>query len=165
MTATNANGASRRYDVTGMYQNMMGFKSNRTAVEGTSTDYSAKWTMFGETVVAGGAAGCAELLCLYPLDTVKTRLQLSGGSGAIAPHRASIIGMLRSVVATEGTKALYRGIGSALAIEPIKRGLKFSGNELFTHLLVGSSRRKSAGTAAVCGSLAGAVEVSTLGVL
>ena len=109
--------------------------------------------------MAGGFAGCAELLCLYPLDTLKTRLQISSDARNSGAPRQSLFGMMKGIVGSEGTGALYRGLGSALAIEPIKRGLKFSANEYFVSHLLGGSSNKTPTTAAVCGSLAGAVEV------
>lgn len=53
--------------------------------------------------VAGQVAGVAGILVVYPLDTVKTRLQVN-------PQYKSGSDVLRSMVKNDGFKSLYRGV-------------------------------------------------------
>jgi len=57
----------------------------------------------------------------YPLDLLKTRLQLQGSSAAAAP--LSLSGMASSVVRTEGMKALFAGMSVALLRQLFNAGI------------------------------------------
>ncbi|WFD36919.1 hypothetical protein MCUN1_003811 [Malassezia cuniculi] len=68
---------------------------------------------------AGAIAGVVELSTLYPLDVVKTRLQLARqGSGA--PYRSSV-GALVHIARSEGLGRLYRGLSPLLILDAPKR--------------------------------------------
>ncbi|KAI8869485.1 mitochondrial 2-oxoglutarate/2-oxoadipate transporter-like protein [Ramicandelaber brevisporus] len=67
---------------------------------------------------------------MYPLDTVKTRMQLQIGKGGADGYN-SVFGTLRSIVAKEGFARLYRGILPPIIMEAPKRAIKFSANEQF----------------------------------
>lgn len=64
---------------------------------------------WGKEFVAGGLGGVAGIISGYPLDTVRIRQQQSG---VVSRSAFSII---NNVVATEGPKALYRGMAAPLA--------------------------------------------------
>ena len=52
---------------------------------------------------AGAIAGVTELLCLYPLDVVKTRMQLQGKAAtAGAEHYNGMVDAFRKIIASEG---------------------------------------------------------------
>lgn len=52
---------------------------------------------------AGAIAGVTELLCLYPLDVVKTRMQLQGKAAvAGAEHYNGMMDAFRKIIASEG---------------------------------------------------------------
>ena len=53
--------------------------------------------------VGGQVAGVAGILVVYPLDTVKTRLQVN-------PQYKNGAEVLRSMVRNDGFKSLYRGM-------------------------------------------------------
>lgn len=59
-------------------------------------------------VAAGGAAGIAMWIPVFPVDTIKSRLQS-------APGKPTIGGTIRSVYASGGYKAFFPGFGPALA--------------------------------------------------
>lgn len=59
-------------------------------------------------LAAGGGAGIAMWIPVFPVDTIKSRLQS-------APGRPSISGTIGSVYASGGVKAFFPGFGPALA--------------------------------------------------
>ncbi|KAI8826884.1 mitochondrial carrier domain-containing protein [Fimicolochytrium jonesii] len=85
---------------------------------------------FHFSLVAGAIAGTTEILTMYPLDVVKTRLQLAVG----AQQRTSIVGTFRHIIKTEGFGTLYRGIVPPILVEAPKRAIKFGANEQYTAL-------------------------------
>jgi Mitochondrial carrier protein len=52
---------------------------------------------FWANFVAGAIAGVTEILTFYPLDVVKTRMQLDTGTKSIG-----LVGSFRSIIAQEG---------------------------------------------------------------
>ncbi|KAI3636328.1 hypothetical protein MIR68_005680 [Amoeboaphelidium protococcarum] len=95
---------------------------------------------FKYQLLAGGVAGITEILLLYPLDVIKTRLQLSTKSvvaqqGTTVGTKPSMVGMLSNIVKREGFASLYRGIIPPILLEAPKRALKFSTNDQYTHWL------------------------------
>ncbi|KAL7412288.1 putative organic acid transporter [Mrakia frigida] len=77
---------------------------------------------------AGAIAGITEILCLYPLDVVKTRQQLSTGKAI------GMIQTFKDIIRAEGTGRLYRGLVPPLMLEAPKRALKFAANDSFGKL-------------------------------
>jgi solute carrier family 25 (mitochondrial carnitine/acylcarnitine transporter), member 20/29 len=59
-------------------------------------------------IIAGGAAGIAMWIPVFPIDTVKSRLQTAEG-------RPTIGGIIREIHGKGGFKAFFPGIGPALA--------------------------------------------------
>lgn len=60
--------------------------------------------------MAGSVAGMVEHMAMFPVDTLKTRMQMLGAS---SPHRHAQFGQfLVSLVRAEGPLGLYRGIGA-----------------------------------------------------
>lgn len=70
--------------------------------------------------VAGVMASIASKTAVFPLDTVRKRLQVQGPMRARYVHRnipeyqRGVIGTARQIVAREGVRGLYRGLGVAL---------------------------------------------------
>ncbi|MBW0480375.1 hypothetical protein O181_020090 [Austropuccinia psidii MF-1] len=84
------------------------------------------------TFAAGATAGVTELLCLYPLDVVKTRIQLQGKIPI--PGQESYNGMVdcfQKIIKTEGFGRLYRGLVPPLMLEAPKRAVKFAANDFW----------------------------------
>lgn len=90
-------------------------------------------------LVAGGGSGCIETVLTYPLDLVKTRLQLETSIKEPAQHQGKrygrILGMIQDIVRQDGWKALYRGLSSPLISEVPRRAVKFSSNGYYTDLI------------------------------
>jgi solute carrier family 25 2-oxodicarboxylate transporter 21 len=75
---------------------------------------------------AGAIAGVSEILTFYPLDVVKTRMQLETGK---AKH--GLAGTFSAIVKEEGAGRLYRGLVPPLLLEAPKRAVKFAANDFW----------------------------------
>lgn len=64
---------------------------------------------------------------MYPLDVVKTRVQLQVGTGGDAYN--GMIDTFAKIVKNEGPGRLYRGIGAPILMEAPKRATKFAAND------------------------------------
>eukprot|EP01113_Clastostelium_recurvatum_P026632 TRINITY_DN3196_c0_g1_i2.p1 TRINITY_DN3196_c0_g1~~TRINITY_DN3196_c0_g1_i2.p1 ORF type:complete len:291 (-),score=58.12 TRINITY_DN3196_c0_g1_i2:107-979(-) len=107
-------------------------------------------------IVAGAIAGVTEVLIMYPLDVVKTRLQLQ--TAASSQQYTGVGNAFRTIVQQEGFFSLYRGIISPILAEAPKRAAKFTFNELYKGLLVGKEGKLVGWKYAAAGSLAGMSE-------
>ncbi|KAF2730754.1 mitochondrial carrier [Polyplosphaeria fusca] len=74
-------------------------------------------------MVAGGAAGIAMWIPVFPLDTIKSRLQSAEG-------RPTISGTIKGIHASGGMKAFFPGIGPAMARAVPANAATFLGVEL-----------------------------------
>ncbi|KAN0080210.1 Mitochondrial carrier domain containing protein [Tylopilus felleus] len=83
---------------------------------------------------AGAVAGVSEILTFYPLDVVKTRMQLETGKG-----KHGMIGTLTSIIREEGFGKLYRGLVPPLLLEAPKRAVKFAANDFWGKTFLGMS--------------------------
>eukprot|EP00198_Chlamydomonas_reinhardtii_P009992 XP_001699329.1 predicted protein [Chlamydomonas reinhardtii] len=63
-------------------------------------------------MVAGSIAGTVEHTAMYPVDTIKTRMQALGRTQV---SRSSIRQMVRGVLQQDGVAGLYRGVGAVAA--------------------------------------------------
>lgn len=76
---------------------------------------------------SGAIAGVSEILVMYPLDVVKTRMQLQvKGTGE---QYSSMVDCLQKIVRNEGFSRLYRGISAPILMEAPKRAVKFAAND------------------------------------
>jgi len=78
---------------------------------------------------AGAVAGVSEILVMYPLDVVKTRVQLQQGKGAGEEGYNGMVDCFRKIIKNEGFSRLYRGINAPILMEAPKRAIKFSAND------------------------------------
>ncbi|KAI9019919.1 mitochondrial substrate carrier [Hyaloraphidium curvatum] len=76
-----------------------------------STSPPAAWT-FLRPYVLGGMAGMVATTAIQPIDMVKVRIQLSGEGGK-GGGSANPLAVGRKIVAEEGARALYKGLGAA----------------------------------------------------
>jgi len=70
-------------------------------------------------------------LVMYPLDVVKTRVQLQTGPAVPggADHYNGMVDCFRKIIKNEGFSRLYRGINAPILMEAPKRATKFAANE------------------------------------
>ncbi|PHH91054.1 hypothetical protein CDD83_1845 [Cordyceps sp. RAO-2017] len=78
---------------------------------------------------AGAIAGVSEILVMYPLDVVKTRVQLQTGKGTGAESYNGMLDCFRKIIKNEGFSRLYRGISAPILMEAPKRATKFAAND------------------------------------
>ncbi|KAF2019075.1 mitochondrial carrier [Aaosphaeria arxii CBS 175.79] len=79
---------------------------------------------------AGAVAGVSEILIMYPLDVVKTRVQLQTGKGAAGEEAYNgMVDCFRKIIKNEGFSRLYRGISAPILMEAPKRATKFAAND------------------------------------
>lgn len=78
---------------------------------------------------AGAVAGVSEILVMYPLDVVKTRVQLQKGKGIGEEGYNGMVDCFRKIVKNEGFSRLYRGISAPILMEAPKRATKFAAND------------------------------------
>uniref|UniRef100_A0A060TB98 ARAD1D29282p n=1 Tax=Blastobotrys adeninivorans TaxID=409370 RepID=A0A060TB98_BLAAD len=79
--------------------------------------------------VSGAVAGISEILVMYPLDVVKTRVQLQVGGGAGAESYNGMFDAFSKIIKNEGVSRLYRGITAPILMEAPKRATKFAAND------------------------------------
>eukprot|EP00897_Mesotaenium_endlicherianum_P003920 jgi/Mesen1/3556/ME000199S02713 len=70
---------------------------------------ASKRTSAGSNAVAGGLAGAFVSICLHPIDTVKTLVQVDRGRGRQLAH------VVKTLMTEKGVRGFYGGIGSNLA--------------------------------------------------
>ncbi|MCJ1411187.1 Mitochondrial 2-oxodicarboxylate carrier 2 [Ptychographa xylographoides] len=78
---------------------------------------------------AGAVAGVSEILVMYPLDVVKTRVQLQLGKGVGDEGYNGMVDCFRKIIKNEGFSRLYRGISAPILMEAPKRATKFAAND------------------------------------
>ncbi|KAK4987636.1 hypothetical protein LTR50_004479 [Elasticomyces elasticus] len=78
---------------------------------------------------AGAVAGVSEILIMYPLDVVKTRVQLQTGKGVGEDSYNGMVDCFRKIIRNEGFSRLYRGITAPILMEAPKRATKFAAND------------------------------------
>eukprot|EP00250_Pteridium_aquilinum_P018114 c23952_g2_i1 orf=725-1651(-) len=85
-------------------------------------------------LTAGGIAGVASWVTLYPLDVLKSRLQAQGGPG-ISNKYTGILDCLKKSVQEEGFSVLWRGLGAAVVRAYVVNGAIFTAYELFLRFM------------------------------
>eukprot|EP00826_Nyctotherus_ovalis_P002504 TRINITY_DN104_c0_g1_i6.p1 TRINITY_DN104_c0_g1~~TRINITY_DN104_c0_g1_i6.p1 ORF type:complete len:247 (-),score=73.97 TRINITY_DN104_c0_g1_i6:17-757(-) len=64
-----------------------------------------------KNILTAGTAGVTSILTLYPIETLKTRIQMKSesGTGKISP-----LGLMKEMYKAEGIKTFYMGLGAAI---------------------------------------------------
>ncbi|KAF8630084.1 hypothetical protein AX17_005482 [Amanita inopinata Kibby_2008] len=103
---------------------------------------------------AGAIAGVSEILTFYPLDVVKTRMQLATGKSQ------GLVGTFTSIIKQEGVGRLYRGLVPPLLLEAPKRAVKFASNDFWgkTYLQMSGDAKMTQSLSVLTGCSAGATE-------
>lgn len=91
--------------------------------------------LFWQYMVSGSIAGCVEHMAMFPVDTLKTRMQAFLGAGPRVSR--TVCDAFTSIVKVEGPMGLYRGIGAmGLGAGPAHAAY-FSVYEVCKHLFSG----------------------------
>ncbi|KAF2636658.1 mitochondrial 2-oxodicarboxylate carrier protein-like protein [Massarina eburnea CBS 473.64] len=96
-----------------------------------NVDKTKKVLPFRYQFAAGAVAGISEILVMYPLDVVKTRIQLQHGPSTTTQGYTGVLDCFRKIIQHEGARNLYRGISAPILMEVPKRAIKFSSNDTF----------------------------------
>ncbi len=75
-------------------------------------------------LIAGCISGGIEATAVWPMEFIKTQLQLGGKSGKALPYNGMISG-LTYTVKTTGFMSLYRGLAPTLVGSIPKAGIRF----------------------------------------
>ncbi|KAF2223149.1 mitochondrial 2-oxodicarboxylate transport protein [Elsinoe ampelina] len=109
---------------------------------------------------AGAVAGVSEILVMYPLDVVKTRVQLQTGAGTGGDAYNGMLDCFRKIIKNEGFGRLYRGIEAPILMEAPKRATKFAANDewgkVYRNLF--NAPKMTQGLSILTGATAGATE-------
>lgn len=84
----------------------------------------------GKALVAGGLAGVFEISCTYPIEFVKTSMQLSSENLAVKD-------VVQRTMKNEGFFGFYRGLPSMVYVAFPKAAIRFSAFETCSGLLTG----------------------------
>ena len=69
------------------------------------------WKFFAGNMAAGGVAGAASLLVVYPLDFTRTRLATDIGKSGADREFAGMVDCFKKIIANDGILGVYRGFG------------------------------------------------------
>lgn len=108
------------------------------------------------SMTAGCIAGGVECVSVWPMEFIKTQIQLQGK--ACNPPYKGMIGGLTHTVRTTGLFSLYRGLSVTLVGSIPKAGIRFGGNAYFKQLLADDRGKLNMGKQFAAGLGAGAVE-------
>lgn len=97
----------------------------------------AQGQQFLTHMLAGAAAGMAEHTVMYPVDTIKTRMQALSHPGQQL-HRSTVTRALQVVLKREGWRGLYRGVGAVVTGTGPAHAVYFSAYEAAKEALGGN---------------------------
>ncbi|CAM9223202.1 unnamed protein product [Ectocarpus sp. 12 AP-2014] len=103
--------------------------------------------------MAGGCAGMVSILIMYPMDTVRTRLQMAGSQGKTLGVRSCVASTFRN----EGIRAFYKGMAFPLAAQVVFKAVIFTTNGIASRALDRRGLADSSAGVYACGALGGGV--------
>jgi len=113
----------------------------------------------GLSLASGGIAGAIEACCTWPMEYIKTQLQLmSNVKGGKPPPYNGILSGISYTVRTTGFLSLYRGLEVTLICSMPKAGIRFGGNQFFRNQMMGPDGKVSTFGSFVAGGCAGISE-------
>jgi len=85
-----------------------------TAAPGTAASAPQQNSAINQikNMLIGGTAGTTSILSLYPVETLKTRVQMKSEAGI---KNISAFGTIKEILKVEGVKSFYNGLTAALA--------------------------------------------------
>ncbi|OWZ24299.1 Tricarboxylate transporter [Phytophthora megakarya] len=105
---------------------------------------------------AGAIAGGIEILTIWPMEMIKTNLQL----GTMRAQYTGMIGGFRYHVQTEGVGSLYRGLAPVLVGSIPKAGIRFGAFDFIKRRLADENGKTSAMRNLAAGMMAGSIEAT-----
>ena len=81
-------------------------------------------TSLFKNLALAGTAAVLTVSGIHPIDVVKTRLQIQGEAGRATKAYSGVTGVIKTVLATEGAPAFYKGIKAAWMREASNTSLK-----------------------------------------
>jgi solute carrier family 25 thiamine pyrophosphate transporter 19 len=111
----------------------------KKAVESSEEDAKGKNSIMStvKKSIAGGFAGTTSKLMVYPLDTIKRRMQASvlqstivvAGGAAAAPQYKNMLDCCTTIFRNEGLQGLYRGVGPTILKSCVSTAVTFAAYE------------------------------------
>ncbi|KAF5843670.1 mitochondrial carrier protein-domain-containing protein [Dunaliella salina] len=80
---------------------------------------------FVSHMIAGAMAGTMEHIAMYPVDTIKTRMQALSHPGQRL-HGVSVYNAINTAIRREGLRGLYKGVGAVAAGAGPAHALQFA---------------------------------------
>eukprot|EP00026_Physarum_polycephalum_P009709 Phypoly_transcript_09843.p1 GENE.Phypoly_transcript_09843~~Phypoly_transcript_09843.p1 ORF type:complete len:318 (+),score=44.08 Phypoly_transcript_09843:255-1208(+) len=121
------------------------------AVAGVTRSFTKIVVQAVQTAVAGTVAGMAEETASYPLDLVKTRMQVHSES-------VSAIHVLRHTLRTDGVTGLFRGLPGPLMASAVVSGCVFGGYGYAINSISPTPHRPSTPHILMAGGFAGLLQ-------
>lgn len=109
-------------------------------------------------LLAGSAAGCMGVCLTYPLDLIRTRLSLQ----VHVRHYTGIADAFRKIVAAEGPRGLFRGVGAAFTSVAPFSALNFTCYELLKEYIGPLLPFRSIALSAAYGAMSGVTAMTIL---
>jgi len=115
---------------------------------------------FWVSTLSGGIAGGIELLCIWPMEYIKTQLQLQERNKLNKFKYNGTFDGIRWTVKNNGFLGLYRGLAPILAMSIPKAGIRFGMFSYIQNLLKDDEGNISVEKNLLAGMVAGATEAS-----
>ncbi len=109
-------------------------------------------------LAAGCIAGGIEAIAVWPMEYMKTQLQLSRNVGSQKPPFTTVTGGLKWTLQNRGFLALYRGLDVTLLFSIPKAGIRFGANDACKKILRDKDGKLSSARQFLAGVGAGVTE-------